>query len=157
MASENIVLAAIKAEQDITFGVKALLDHLNFLDCNGIIVHIQEGYGDFAFGGLRVHRRMDAQKLQEMADRIRTGIDVLRRKRSLPGLSELITALRLQESDDKKYLCLWYLRLWEAARTAADDIGDRQFGNPKGGGGIEVVGGNSWTIETILLMGESTR
>ena len=47
-------------------------------------------------------------------------------------MSELITALRLQESDDKKYLCLWYLRLWEAACTSANDIGDRQFGNPEG-------------------------
>ena len=132
MVSENMVLAAIKAEQDITFGVKALLDHFNFLECKGTIVHIQEGYGDFAFGGLRVDRRMDDGKLRDKADRIRIGIDVLRRKSKLPGLAELITALRLQESDDKKYLCLWYLRLWEAACTAGGEIGDRQFGNPEG-------------------------
>ncbi len=130
--SENIVMAAVKAEQDITYGVKALADHLNFLECNGTIVHIQEGYGDLKFGALKANRRMDVDKVRIKAQRISAGIDVLRRKRSLPALSELITALRLQDSEDKKYLCLWYLRLWEAACVAASEIGDRQFGNPEG-------------------------
>ena len=132
IVSENMVLGAIKAEQDITFGVKALLDHFNFLESNGHIVHIQEGYGGIAFGGLRVERRMDDDKLRDKANRIRLGIDALCRKRSLPALSELITALRLQDSDDKKYLCLWYLRLWEAACTAGAGVGEQQFGNPDG-------------------------
>ena len=86
MASENMVLAAIKAEQDITFGVKALLDHLNFLECNGIIVHIQEGYGDFAFGGLRVDRSMDAEKLREKADRIRNRYRCVAQEKELARL-----------------------------------------------------------------------
>ena len=130
--SENLVLAAIKAEQDITFGMKALLDQSSFIESNGKIVHIQEGYGSIAFGGLRTYRRMDDDKLREKADRIRLVIDVLRRKSSLPALSELITALRLQDSDDKKYLCLWYLRLWEAASTSGGEIGQQQFANPEG-------------------------
>ena len=134
-ASEHLVLAAIKAEQDITFGMKALLDQLNFLESNGKIVHIQEGYGGIAFGAPRTYRRMDDNKLREKADRIRLAVDVLRRKRSLPALSELITALRLQDSDDKKYLCLWYLRLWEAASASGREIGQQQFVNPEGGKG----------------------
>ena len=132
---ENIVLAAVKAEQDIAYGVKALADHLNFLECNGSIVHIQEGYGDFKFGALRANRRMDDDKVRLKAERIRAGIEVMRRKSGVPALSELITALRLQDSDDKKYLCLWYLRLWEAASAASSDIGERQFGNPEGTNG----------------------
>ena len=129
---ENIVMAAIKAEQDTTFGVKALADHLNFLTCDGTIVHIQEAYGDLKFGALRANRRMDDDKVRDKAERIRAAIGSLRRKGSLPGLSELITALRLQDSDDKKYVCLWYLRLWEAACAAGGEIGERQFGNPDG-------------------------
>ena len=132
IVSNNMVLAAIKAEHDITFGLKALLDHQNFLECSGRIVHIQEGYGGLAFGGLRVERRLDDEKLVDKANRIRMNIDMLRKKGNSPSLSELITALRLQDSNDKKYLCLWYLRLWEAACSAGGEIGERQFGNPEG-------------------------
>ena len=152
---ENTVLAAVKAEQDITFGVKALVDHFNFLESNGTIVHIQEGYGDFKYGALRVNRRMDEDKVRQKAERIRSGIEVLRKKSGVPALSELITALRLQDSDDKKYLCLWYLGLWEAASSAGSDIGDRQFGNPEGRNGGRSSRREQWEHRNDIAHGRA--
>ena len=132
LVSENIVLGAIKAVQNITYGMKALLDQTNYLERGGRIVHIQEAYADFAFGGLRVERALDADALREKADDVRNSIVALCARMQHPNMSELITALRLQDTNDRKYLCLWYLRLWEAACAAGAQFGDTQFGNPEG-------------------------
>ena len=129
---ENIVLAAFKVEQNITYGVKPLLDRVNFLERNGRVVHIQEGYLNLAFGALRVVRKLDDGGLRDKADRIRRAIDVLCGTMRKSSMSELITALRLQDTANKKYLCLWYLQLWETACNAGGQIGERQFGNPEG-------------------------
>lgn len=130
--SENLVLAAIKIEQEITYGLKALVDNTNFVESGGNIVHIQEGYMDLAFGGLRVEKPLNDDALEEKANRLKQSILTLEQKMKLPGLSELVTALRLRDTRDKIYLCLWYLRLWEAACRAGSEMGQRQFGNPDG-------------------------
>ena len=130
--SENLVLAAIKIEQEITYGLKALVDNRNFLEGGGNIVHIQEGYMDFAFGGLRAEQQLNDDALEEKAGKLKQSILTLKQKMKLPSLSELVTALRLRDTRDKTYLCLWYLRLWEAACRAGSEMGQRQFGNPDG-------------------------
>ena len=130
--SENLVLAAIKIEQEITYGFKALVDSTYFVESGGNIVHIQEGYMDLAFGGLRVEKQLSDDALEEKASKLKQSILTLEQKMKLSCLSELVTALRLRDTRDKTYLCLWYLRLWEAACGAGSEMGQRQFGNPDG-------------------------
>ena len=132
VASENLVLAAIKIEQAVTYGLKALIDSINFVESDGRIVHIQEGYADLAFGALRVDRKLDDEALDDKTDKLQRTILKLETSWGLPTLTELITALRLEDTRDKAHLCLWYLRLWEAACNAGSLMGERQFGNPDG-------------------------
>ena len=132
IASENFVLAAIKIEQSVTYGMKALIESVNFVERNGGIVHIQEGYAELAFGALRVERKLSDSTLGEKAKKLSSSICKLENMAKLSPASELITALRLKDTRDKSHLCLWYLRLWEASCTAGQLLGEPQFGNPDG-------------------------
>lgn len=132
IASENLVLAAIKIEQNVTYAMKALVESLNFIACDGRIVHIQEGYAELAFGALRVERTLDGETLDDKADNLRANISRLEEVARQPSASELVTALRLEDTRDRSHLCLWYLRLWEASCKAGRLIGEPQFGNPAG-------------------------
>ena len=131
--SENIVLAAIKTEHELTHGMKAIVDVGEYMESSGRIVHIQEAYIDFKFGGLRSLRKLDAQALRVTANRISRFIDVLGRMTKHDEMLELINALRLKDASDRQYLSLWYLRLLQAADDAGHLIGERQFRNPKEG------------------------
>ena len=132
IVSENLVLAAIKIEQNVTYGMKALIASVNFIECNGNIVHIQEGYAELAFGALRAERKLNGEALDDKAENLRSKISKLAEITRLPATSELVTALRLEDTRDKSLLCLWYLRLWEASCKAGQLIGEPQFGNPDG-------------------------
>lgn len=132
IASENLVLAAIKIEQNITYGMKALITSMNFIERDGGIVHIQEGYAELAFEALRVERKLSCEALDDKADNLRSNISKLEEVTRLSSTSELVMALRLQDTRDKSHLCLWYLRLWEASCKAGQLIGEPQFGNPDG-------------------------
>ena len=132
IASENIVLAALKIEQNVTYGMKALIVAVNFVECQGAIVHIQEGYAELAFGALRSERTLSHEALDEKADKLRLSICELEKLTRLSSTSELIMALRLDDTRDKSHLCLWYLRLWEASCSAGQLLGEPQFGNPEG-------------------------
>lgn len=132
IASENLVLAAIKIEQNVTYGMKALIDSVNFIECDGGIVHIQEGYAELAFGALRVERKLNNETLDNKVDNLRFNISKLEEITRLSSTSELVMALRLEDTRDKSHLCLWYLRLWEASCKAGQLIGEPQFGNPDG-------------------------
>lgn len=132
IALENLVLAAIKIEQNVTYGMKALIESVNFTECDGRIVHIQEGYAEIAFGALRIERKLNDETLDEKADNLNSNISRLLEVTRLPPASELIMALRLKDTHDKSHLCLWYLRLWEASCKAGKFIGEPQFGNPDG-------------------------
>ena len=132
IASENVVLAAVKIEQNVTYGMKALIDAVNFVERDGSIVHIQEGYAELAFGALRSERKLNDKALDEKADKLSLNICNLEKMTKLSPTSELITALRLEDTRDKLHLCLWYLRLWEASCRAGELVGEPQFGNPDG-------------------------
>ena len=132
IASENLVLAAIKVEQNVTYGMKALIENINFVERDGGIVHIQEGYAELAFGALRVERKLNVEALDDKADNLRSNISKLSEVTRLSSTSELVMALRLDDTRDKSHLCLWYLRLWEASCKAGQLIGEPQFGNPDG-------------------------
>lgn len=132
IASENLVLAAIKIEHNVTYGMKALIESVNFIECDGGIVHIQEGYAELAFGALRVERELNCEALDHKADSLRSNISKLEEITKRPPTSELVMALRLEDTRDKSHLCLWYLRLWEASCKAGQLIGEPQFGNPDG-------------------------
>ena len=132
IASENLVLAAIKIEQKVTYGMKALIESVDFIECEGGIIHIQEGYAELAFGALRVERKLNGEALDDKADSLRSNISKLEEITKLPNTSELVMALRLEDTRDKSHLCLWYLRLWEASCKAGQLIGEPQFGNPDG-------------------------
>ena len=133
IASENLVLAAIKIEQNVTYGMKALIESVNFIECDGGIVHIQEGYAELAFGALRVERKLNCEALDDKADSLRSNISKLEEEiTKLPTTSELVMALRLEDTRDKSHLCLWYLRLWEASCKVGQLLGAPQFGNPDG-------------------------
>lgn len=130
--SENIILAVIKAERDIPYDPEPLIDCVNFLESKGRIVYIQEAYTS---GRLTVGRpKLSAKEFQGKMNRISEGICRLRLNvRRYPVMSELVIALKLEGSKNN-YLCLWYLRLWEAAKRAGARIGDAQFRNPGYGG-----------------------
>lgn len=132
ISSENVVLAAIKIEQNVRYGMKALMESFNFVERDGNIVHIQEGYADIAFDVLRSERELSDQALQEKAHKLSCNILLLEKLVEQPPVSELITALRLEDTREKSHLCLWYLRLWEASCEAGPLIGSPQFGNPEG-------------------------
>ena len=132
IASENLVLAAIKIEQNVTYGMKALIESVNFVEGNGGIVHIQEGYAELAFGALRVERRLNGEALDDKVDKLRSNISKLEEVARLSSTAELVMALRLEDTRVKSHLCLWYLRLWEASCSAGQLIGEPQFGNPDG-------------------------
>ena len=131
-SSENLVLAAIKIEQKVTYGMKALTESINFVEREGDMIHIQEGYADLAFGALRVERKLNDEALHEKARELSTNISMLEKIARQSPLTELITALRLEDTGDKSHLCLWYLRLWEASCKAGSLVGAAQFGNPDG-------------------------
>lgn len=132
IASENLVLAVIKIEHNVTYGMKAWMESANFIECDGGMVHILEGYLELAFGGLRVERKLNDKALKAKADKLGSSIRKLQEIAKQSPLSELITALRLEDTRDKRHLCLWYLRLWEASLQAGSLIGEPQFGNPDG-------------------------
>ena len=126
------MLAAIKVEQNVTYGMKALIENINFVERDGGIVHIQEGYAELAFGALRVERKLNVEALDDKADNLRSNISKLSEVTRLSSTSELVMALRLDDTRDKSHICLWYLRLWEASCKAGQLIGEPQFGNPDG-------------------------
>ncbi len=129
---ENVVLAAIKIEQKVTYGMKALIESINFVERDGGMVHIQEGYADLAFGALRVERKLHDEALDEKTKKLSGNVLMLEELAGLSPLTELITALRLEDTRDKSHLCLWYLRLWEASCKAGAVVGAPPFGNPDG-------------------------
>ena len=137
ITSENLVLAALKIEQNVTYGMKALIESVNFVERDGGIVHIQEVAMDI--GTLRVERKLSDKSLDVKANSLKSNVCKLEKMMKLSPISELITALRLKDTGDVTYLCLWYLRLWEASCTAGQLVGERQFGNPDG---IKIGQGN---------------
>ena len=70
ISSENVVLAAIRIEQKVTYGMKALIESTNFVERDGGIVHIQEGSVDMAFGALRVERKLNDEALHEKTQKL---------------------------------------------------------------------------------------
>ena len=132
ISSENTVLAAIKIEQNVTYGMKPLIESINFVERGGEIVNIQEGYVDLAFDALRSTRKLSNEALYEKAQKLSSSILILEETMKQPPFTELITALRLEDTREKVHLCLWYLHLWEASCKAGALIGSPQFSNPDG-------------------------
>ena len=87
---------------------------------------------DLAFGALRVERKLNDEALDEKTKKLTGNVLMLEELAGLSPLTELITALRLEDTRDKSHLCLWYLRLWEASCKAGTVVGAPQFGNPDG-------------------------
>ena len=88
--------------------------------------------GSRAFGALRVERKLNDEALDEKTKKLSGNVLVLEELAGLSPLTELITALRLEDTRDKSHLCLWYLRLWEASCKAGAVVGAPQFSNPDG-------------------------
>ena len=138
----NMILAAIKAEQEIDYNISELINYFCYINTENKPVYPMYPRLEIGHGGLRVVSPVDFDELEAKTSRIQMIIKGLHSDRDKPEVAELIDALRLEKSNDDNYFRLWYLRLWEAAHEAGKSFGIKQFENSSASsGGKEIRDG----------------
>ena len=123
MSVVNVVLAAIKMEQNVTGHIEELHGSACFVNSEGQAVYIRPSPTISA--NPETISYLEPPDLREKADRIES---MLRRmvSDSKPTASELFDSILLDKTKDDGYLRLWYLRLWQALDDAKNDLGYTQ-------------------------------
>ena len=124
--SVNMVLAAVKAEQDFTGHIEELYSCSCFVSDDEQAVYPLVPRTGMADGS--VSSRVEPLILRAKAGRIQTMIDEMAAE-SGPIAEELLESIMLDKTKDDNYLRLWYLRLWEALVGAGQMLGYPQIDN----------------------------
>ena len=126
MPIENMVLAAINAEQDFTGPNERLCSCSCFASKNEQAVRLLEPGMSGALGF--AIPRIDPEALSEKAKKIRSALARMIAD-SEPIVTELFDSIMLANTTDDSYLRLWYLRLWQALVDGGRHLGYPQFEN----------------------------
>ena len=124
----NLVLAAVKVEQNLTCYIIEHCAKSCFVTDEGRAVATIAPRMDIVYGGLRVESRLEEKDLENKVDRIRLALDGIQRDATAkPQIAELMEAVLLDRSKDDKCFRLWYLRLWQALNDARKLIRVNEF------------------------------
>ena len=130
MQAVNIVVAAVKVEQNVTHQIDELYNCSCFVNDKGRAVYTLEPTISIGYGGMRVSSPVDADGLREKLTGIRSIHDGLRRDSvTTPQVAELIDSVLLDKTQEDGHFRLWYLRLWQAAADAKRLLGQPKFEN----------------------------
>ena len=124
----NLVLAAVKVEQNVTCYTIEHCATSCFVTDDGRAVATVAPRMNIVYGGLRVESRLEEKDLESKVDRIRLTLEGIRKDAAAkPQIAELMEAVLLDRSEDDKYFRLWYLRLWQALNDARKLIRASEF------------------------------
>ena len=127
MGRVNIVLAAVKAMQDVTGSIRQLYEFSCFVSSEEKAVYIRNCTTTTrATGSTTSPLTPDA--LEDRASRIRAMLGNMMKDSELSA-KELFDSVVLDETMDDDYLRLWYLRLWQALGDAGKHLGQPQLWN----------------------------
>lgn len=133
MYEVNVVLAAVKAVQNVTGHITQLCECSCFVNDNGEAVYVLDPTMS-ATG--EVLSRVATEELEARAARMRTMLQRMMSE-SEPVAEELFDSIVLETTVDDGYLRLTYLRLWQAVEDAKKHLGHPGLLNEK-----QVIGGN---------------
>ncbi len=128
MQAVNTVVAAVKAEQNVTHHIDELYSCSCFVSDDEQAVYTLHSTMNIGYGGLRVSSPVDENGLRKKLSGVRSIHDGLRRDSlKKPQVAELIDSVLLDKTQDDGYFRLWYLRLWQAAADAKRLLGQPKF------------------------------
>lgn len=125
MSVVNVVLAAVKMEQNVTSHIKKLYNGSCFVSSGGQAVYIRSA---IASASVETSSRLEPSDLRKKAGRIKSMLQGMRSD-SEPATPELFDSIILSKTKDDSYLRLWYLRLWQALDDAKKHLGYAQLDN----------------------------
>jgi len=126
MSVVNVVLAAVKVEQNVTSHIEELYQCSCFVSSEGQAVYTMANSGLSASG--RLGPSPEWPDFKKKADRIGALLRGMLSD-SEPAVSELFNSILLDKTKDDGYLRLWYLRLWQALEDAKRHLGYPQLMN----------------------------
>ena len=123
----NIVLAAVKAMQDVTGSIRQLYECSCFVSSEGEAVTILDCTTTTSATGSTTSP-LTPDALEDRASRTRAMLGNMMNDSELSA-KELFDSVVLDETMDDDYLRLWYLRLWQALGDAGKHLGQPQLWN----------------------------
>ena len=115
MSIVNMVLAAVKVEQNVLRHIEELYNGSCFVNSEGQTVYILPS--PTVSASLDASSRREPSTLREKADKIGALLQGML-SASEPVVAELFDSIILPKTKDDSYLRLWYLRLWQALEDA---------------------------------------
>ena len=131
----NIVLAAVKAVQDVTGSIRQLYECSCFVSSEGEAVYILNSTTTTC-ASASTTSPLTPDALKDRASRIRAMLENMMKDSELSA-KELFDSVVLGETMDDEDLRLWYLRLWQALEDARKHLGQRDLLNEE-----QVIAGN---------------
>lgn len=125
MSVVNVVLTAVKMEQNATRHIKELYNDSCFVSSEGQAVYVQTATWS---ANVETISSLEPPDLKKKADRIGTMLQGMMSD-SEPAAPELFDSIILDKTEDDSYLRLWYLRLWQALEDAKKHLGYAQLNN----------------------------
>ena len=125
MSVVNVVLTAVKVEQNVTSHIEELYNGFRFVSSERQAVFIRSTNISL---NVEPISRLKLPDLREKADRIGTMLQRMGSD-SEPTVPELFDSIILGKTKDDSYLRLWYLRLWQALEDAKRYLGYPQLDN----------------------------
>ena len=122
----NIVLAAVKIEQDETEVIREVAEASCFYNENGQAVYPRTAT---VSANLSVSSPLTGTEVNEKVTRMRTLIGAFEAKRRADGenIANLVDALRLEKIDSDHYRRAWYLCLFEAIEAVLSGRDKHEF------------------------------
>lgn len=121
----NVVLAAVKVEQNVTGHIEKLYSCSCFVSSERKAVYTLNPTMN---ASAQTISRLEPPDLGEKASRIESMLQRMMSD-SEPTASELFDSILLDKTKDDGYLRLWYLRLWQALEDAKKHLGYPQLMN----------------------------
>ena len=125
MSVVNVVLTAVKMEQNVTRHIKELYNDSCFVSSEGQAVYVLTATMS---ANVETIPSLEPPDLKKKADRIGTMLQGMMSD-SEPAAPELFDSIILDKTEDDSYLRLWYLRLWQALEDAKKHLGYAQLYN----------------------------
>lgn len=118
----NVILTAVKVEQNVSSHIKQLYSCSCFVSSEGQAVYTLSP--SMSAAGLVVSR-LDTSDVSEKAERIGFMLKKMMSDSESVAM-ELFDSIVLDETKDDSYLRLWYLRLWQSVEDAGSQLGRPQ-------------------------------
>ena len=125
MSVVDVVLTAVKMEQNVTCHIEELYNGSRFVSSEGQAVFIRSTNISV---NVEPISRLKPPDLREKVDRIGAMLQGMMSDAE-PAVAELFDSIILDKTKDDSYLRLWYLRLWQAVEDAKRRLGYPQLDN----------------------------